>query len=110
MKRTVGLARKGASLGIALLMLTMSLAVPVLERAEMVGGPVAESEHDPVTCPTAHDHRICTQVSANLSAASRVQEHRLAHAVVPIATPPETPRGALAAFSEGHPSRAPPLT
>ena len=110
MKQTVGLARKGASLGISLLMLTMSLAVPVLERAEMVDGPVAESEHDPTMCPTAHDHRICTQVVANLSATSRVQEHRLGYAVVPVATRPETLRRALAALSEGHPSRAPPLT
>ena len=91
-------------------MLVMSLTVPVLERGEMVDGPVAESEHDPATCPTAHDHRICTQVGTNLSATSRVQEHRLAYAVVPVATRPETPRGASAALSEGHPSRAPPLT
>jgi len=110
MERAIGLARKGALLGISLLMLAMSLAVPVLERAEMVDGPVAESEHDPTACPTAHDHRICTQVGANFSAASRVQKHRLAYAVLPVATRPETPRGASVALSEGHPSRAPPLT
>ena len=74
MKGTVGLARKGASLGISLLMLTLSLAILVLERSELVNGPVAESEHDPATCPTAHDHRICTQVGANLSAHSRVHD------------------------------------
>ena len=91
-------------------MLTLSLAVPVLERSELVDGPVAESEHDPATCPTAHDHRICTQVGANLSAPSRVQEHRLAHAVLGVATPTETPTSVSAAFSEGHPPRAPPLT
>ena len=95
MKRTIGLARKGASLGISLLMLAMSLTVPVLERAEMVDGPVAESEHDLATCPTAHDHRICTQVGANLSATSRVQEHRLAYAVVPVATRPRDSQGGL---------------
>ena len=110
MKRIVGLARKGASLGISLLMLAMSLAVPVVERAEMVDGPVAESEHDPATCPTAHDHRICTQVGANFSAASRIQQHRLSSAVVPVAVGPETPRGSSVAISEGHRSRAPPLT
>ena len=110
MKRTVGLARKGASLGISLLMLTLSLAVPVLERSDLVNGPVTESEHDPVTCPTVHDHMVCTQVGANLSASSRVQEHRLAYAVVAVATPTETPRSVSTAFSEEHPSRAPPLT
>ena len=91
-------------------MLTLSLAVPVLERSELVDGPVAESEHDSATCPTAHDHRICTQVGANLSAPSRVQEHRLAYAGVPFTPPTETPRKVSAAFSDGHPSRAPPLT
>ena len=109
MNRTVGLAPKIASIGLSLLMLAMSLAGPVMERSEIVGGPVAESEHDPATCPTAHDHRICTQVGTNLPAASRVQDHRIAYAGISMATRPDTPMGISAAISEGHPSRAPPL-
>ena len=110
MKRTAGPARKGASLGISLLMLTLSLAISLLDGSEPGHRPVVESEHDPARCPTGHDHTICTQVGANLSAPSRIQEHRLAYAVVPFATPTETPTTVSAAFSEGHPARAPPLT
>ena len=109
MKRRRDRARKGVSVGISLLILTLSVAVPVLERADLVDEPVAESEHNPATCPTAHDHTVCTQVGANLSAPSDVQEHQLPHAVTRVATPIETPPGVSAAFSEGHRSRAPPL-
>ncbi len=109
MKRRRDRARKGVSVGISLLILTLSVAVPVLERADLVDEPVAESEHNPATCPTAHDHTVCTQVGANLSAASDVQEHQLPFAVLRVATPIETPPGVSAAFSEGHRSRAPPL-
>ncbi len=109
MKRRHDGARKGFSVGISLLIFTLSVAVPVLERADLVDEPVAESEHNPATCPTAHDHTVCTQVGANLSAPSDVQEHQLPHAVVRVATPIETLRGLSAAFSEGHRSRAPPL-
>ena len=91
-------------------MLAVSLAIPILERPESVNGPVLESEHDPETCPTGHDHRICTQVGGNLSAPSMVQEHRLAYVILPVASSTETPRGASAGFAEGHPARAPPLT
>ena len=110
MNKTVGLARKCASLGISLLMLAVSLAIPALERSELANGPVFESEHDPAECPTAHDHRICTQVGGNLSAPSMVQEHRLAFKIVSVATPTEATRRVSSGFAEGHPARAPPLT
>ncbi len=97
-------------MGIALLMLAVSLAIPLLERSELVGQPVLETEHDPAACPTAHQHRICTQVGGNLPAPSTIQEHRLAPAIVPVATPTEIPARVSAAFSDGHPARAPPLT
>ena len=91
-------------------MLAVSLAIPVLERSELFNGPVFEVEHDPAECPTAHDHRICTQVGGNLSAPSMVQKHRLASAIVSVATSSEAPRRISAGFAEGHPARAPPLT
>ena len=49
-------------------MLTLGVVIPVLERAETVNEPVAESEHNPATCPSGHDHTVCTQVGANLPA------------------------------------------
>ena len=91
-------------------MLAVSLAIPILERPDSGSAPVLETEHDPEACPTGHDHRICTQVGGNLPAPSMVQEHRLAHGILPVATPTETPRRASAGFAEGHPARAPPLT
>ena len=110
MNRTVDLARKSASLGISLLMLAVSYAIPVVEGSESVNGLVFEKEHDPATCPTAHDHRICTLVGGNPSAVSKFQEHRLADAIVPVGMPTETPTRVAAAFSGAHPARAPPLT
>ena len=97
-------------MGISLLMLSLSVAVPLLERFELVDQPVVESEHNPATCPPAHDHTVCTQVSANLSAPSAAQEQRLGEAVVVATAMSEAPEIVSAAFEEGHPSRAPPLT
>jgi len=92
-----------------MLMLTLSLAAPLLERSELFAETVFESQHDPATCPTAHDHRICAQVGANLAAPSRAQEHQLTDAIVSAAAPAVTGIVLLAAYSEGHRSRAPPL-
>lgn len=102
-------ARTSASIGISLLMLTLSVAVPVLERAELANELAAESEHNPATCPTGHDHTVCTQVGANLALASAEQERRPAHAVITVAAPRQAPQSRSRAFAEGHPSRAPPL-
>lgn len=104
-----GRAHKGVSIGITALMLLMSVAIPLLERAEVVNEPVAESEHNPATCPTQHDHTVCTQVGANASAPSHDSAQRSDHTVVVVATPTQAPTVASATFAEGHPSRAPPL-
>lgn len=109
MTRDGGRARKGVSIGITTLMLLVSVALPVLERSEVVNEPVAESEHEPGTCPTGHDHTVCTQVGANAAAPVNATARRPDHAVVPVATPSQTHAVASAAFAEGHPSRAPPL-
>jgi hypothetical protein len=109
MARKRDVARKTLSVGISVLMLTLSIAVPVLERADLVAEPVAESEHDPDACPPPHDHTICTQVSASFSLPAMTGHHGLAGVVVPVAPPPVAPSVASAAFSEGHRPRAPPL-
>lgn len=101
--------RKGTSIGITALMLLLSVAIPVLERAEVVNVPVAESEHDPATCPAGHDHTVCAQVGANLSAPTDTHGHRQAPTTVGLETVTEALTVASAAFPEGHPSRAPPL-
>lgn len=100
---------KGLSLGISLLILMLSVVVPVLERAEVENAPVAESAHNPAECPTGHDHTICTQVGANLSAPSGEVVHTLAFAVTGTTTLRGNSTLATDAFFEGHPSRGPPL-
>jgi len=90
-------------------MLTLSVAVPLLGRADMVNKTVAESEHSPVECPGGHDHSVCTQVGANLSAVSGGSAQELSDASVYIVLPTQEPLIGSGAFTEGPPPRAPPL-
>lgn len=60
--------RKRVSSSLGLLLLALSVAVPVLERADLSHAPVVESEHQPGSCPQPHDHTVCTQVGANHAA------------------------------------------
>jgi hypothetical protein len=53
------------------LMLMLSVAVPLVERADLDHQVRWESDHDPAACAPAHDHTICTQVGANLSLPTR---------------------------------------
>ena len=109
MNRSRDLASRTLSLGLAALMLSLSVAIPVLERGELSGAVGIESSHDPGRCGHVHDHRICTQLSANLSLAS------VAYRYVPLqvtlrAPRPDVPKSTHhASFFEGPPSRAPPL-
>ena len=101
--------RKTVSVSLAALVLTLSVAVPALERAEFAHEPAVEFEHDPARCPGAHDHTVCTQVGANLSAIATptlVDHH---HEVFLAATPSEAPVAVHSVFEDGYPSRAPPL-
>lgn len=76
MHRTVRSLARVLSGPLAALMLVMSVAAPVYERADFGHELAIESEHDPATCPPAHDHSVCAQVSANAGAASNAPEHR----------------------------------
>jgi hypothetical protein len=63
------------STALAALVLTLSVAVPLLDRADGGTDPVLESEHNPSTCPPTHDHTVCTQFGANLPIASEGTRH-----------------------------------
>jgi hypothetical protein len=104
------LLRQSVSVGIAVLMLGVTVAVPMLERGEMADRPVAESSHAPGTCPRAHDHSVCTQVGANVSAPSDAPEQRVTPALLASWTPGAAPLVRTSTFDDGHPTRAPPLT
>ena len=92
-----------------MLMLCLSVAVPFMERAELVHEPVAESEHNPATCPPAHDHTVCTQVSANLAVASVSQERTLPKGTLLRVLYAERAAMPPAGLTDGNRSRAPPL-
>jgi hypothetical protein len=100
--------RKALSATLSVLMLTLSTAVPLLDRAEVTEHTVIESGHDPATCPRGHDHTICTQVGANLSAVAARTERTPTRIAVTAAPPNEPPPSHRSVYSEGYPSRAPP--
>tara|TARA_B100000809_G_scaffold260695_1_gene308116 strand:+ start:3514 stop:3846 length:333 start_codon:yes stop_codon:yes gene_type:complete len=101
--------RQAVSVGLSAVMLVIWISVPLLERADLVNEPVVESEHNPSTCPPAHDHTVCTQVVANLATPSVGLEEQQQDVIVRDLRPAETDILVHAVLSEGHPSRAPPL-
>jgi len=101
--------RKVFSTGLSLLLLTLSVAVPLLERADLVHEPVVESEHSSEQCPPAHDHTVCTQDIAKLPVASSGELVAIALVVFDAIATTSTHEASSASFPEGHPSRAPPL-
>ena len=101
--------RKTISVWLSALLLTLSVAVPALARAEFAHEPAIESEHDPAHCPRAHDHTVCTQVGANLSLAAAPTLIDHTQEVIGVTAPVEAPASVHSVFEYGHPSRAPPL-
>jgi hypothetical protein len=68
MTRTRRSFRAALASPLAAVLLTLSVVVPVMDRADFAHAPVVESEHQPGSCPTPHDHTVCTQVGANHAA------------------------------------------
>jgi len=101
-------ARRGASLGVAFVMLAMAATVPGLEGGSWGANPVLESEHSPASCPPGHDHRICTQVEANAPLAGAAPEHEAHADVAVIRAVGLSTMPARRILTRDHPSRAPP--
>ena len=109
MIRSESRLRSALGLTLCALILGSSVAVPLIERGGFMAHPTLESEHDPSTCAHPHDHRVCTQIGANLALVSRTLDHRPAHVVVNTRTR-VAPRSTTAKpLLEGPPPRAPPL-
>lgn len=100
---------RGLSGPLAALMLVLSVAVPVVERADVSHELAVESEHAPGTCPTAHDHTVCTQVGANQGAASDSPIRRTPVGSVFLALRSADRVAAPSSRVPGPPARAPPL-
>lgn len=94
---------------LATLLLTLSVAVPVLERVDLSLEPVAESAHDPGACAPSHDHTVCTQVGANVALASG-PVHQPGSADVWTTLAPEGPESRPSSgWADAHRARGPPL-
>jgi len=100
--------RRGISVGISLLMLTLSVVVPVLERGSIFDRPIVEREHNPGDCPSGHDHTVCTQVVANHGAPTAGADHEPAPAVFAQPTLEARASHRAAELELRPPSRGPP--
>ena len=109
MTRSESRTRKPLGLLLCVLILASSVAAPLLERGGFFTHAAVESEHDPATCAHPHDHRICTQVGANLPLAAETQGHHVAHAPQVTVSIIDTRSSSALPLVEGPPSRAPPL-
>jgi len=90
------------------LLLLLSVAVPLMERADAVHEPVVESKHDPSSCPTPHDHSICTQFGANHAFAANASAAPASIAQHPVSRAIHTQGPCTDPFSRSAPARAPP--
>lgn len=102
--------KRGTSAGVMLLMLTLSFAVPLMERADQSNAPVLESAHDPASCPPGHDHTVCTLVGSNLSVLTNRPTTPTSHADPADAAPGGEDVTRASGAGESQRSRAPPLT
>ena len=106
----MGRFRRGAvTAPLATLMLLLSVAVPLVERADFIAETVVESEHDPANCPTPHDHTVCTQVGANHAAGACHPAEAPIASVHRVPKPRVLSRGGFRDHALDAPARAPPL-
>lgn len=99
--------KRTLSAPLAALMLTLSVAVPVMERSDLTHERAVESEHHS-SCPTPHDHTIHRLVGATQGARASAPTHRDRTALLELAQPP-APVGWLSAETTRRASaRAPP--
>lgn len=101
--------RMGIATVISVLMLTLSVAVPVLEKGALFSHPVAEAEHNPGECPAGHDHTVCTQVGANFAFEGRSLDNPGHSDGVTSSAPSADDTTTAPAWASNKRSRAPPL-
>jgi hypothetical protein len=89
-------------------MVVLSVAVPLVARADLGHQERWESEHAAGVCAPAHDHTICTQVGANLSLPSRPGIPSPVIHYVRSPRPVGLHVSNLRIRHEGNPTRAPP--
>jgi hypothetical protein len=90
------------------LMLVLSVAVPLVERADLDHNERWESGHDPSACAPGHDHTICTQVGASLSVPSRGGLPGPVLRALPGGRPSDVTHTGRRILANGNRTRAPP--
>ena len=103
-----GLARKALSAALSALLVALSVAVPLIGRADLDHREQWESHHQHGVCDTGHDHTICTSVGANLSMPATAVAYQPALVVVSTGRSPGLTAAARHGLRLGHPTRAPP--
>lgn len=101
--------RRSVSAPVTLVLLTLGVATSAMERADLSRAPVMESEHEPGSCPAPHDHRICTQVSANHAAPGADRRAASGDAVRVVRSTEDSRRPLPASTVRSSPARAPPV-
>jgi hypothetical protein len=88
--------------------LVPGLAVPLIEAGAFSARVTIESEHDPANCAYGHDHRVCTQIGANLWHGSEPGGRSIGHVPVERVLVLELRSAADRDQESGPPARAPP--
>ena len=101
--------RRGIAAALTLLTLGSSVTLPLLERGTVASETAVESHHDAERCNHHHDHRVCTQVGANLSLTAGESAHRLPNLLVSARRTASVRAWSADSNHEGPPPRAPPL-
>lgn len=100
---------RASSVLLSALLLALSVAVPFMERVNLSNEERWESRHDADACTRAHDHTICTQVSAKLwIPASRPAGTRSALTGVLASSFSDDGQAIQSPRPEANPTRAPP--
>lgn len=100
--------RRALGAPISTLLLLLSVAVPVMDAADLATVTVVESRHDPASCAPSHDHTVCTQVGTDPPLATG---EGLRAGAAPGSAPAAWEVSVSAApsgLADGHPTRAPP--
>src|SRR5688572_18874947 len=72
---------------LAVLLISQSFVLPLLDRGESGQGTVIESEHDASLCVRGHDHTICNQYGAGRPLAASPPRHQTTVTTVSGRTP-----------------------
>jgi hypothetical protein len=100
----------GRALGTVLsgLIVALSVTVPQMDAGSLAHELAVEGPYHATSCPPAHDHRICTQVSLNLPFAPALQVLRSIPVTVAPGLGAPTAGAPSVLFAPGALPRAPP--